>query len=329
MKKLLSLFFVFTLLLSMCACGRSTKSVFESISYGTQDSASVEEESWNYAAESPIDNKYDSFESVIDSKMSIKENNVLDERKLIKTYYLDIQTLEFDSFINTLEKNIKAYNGYVESSSVSGNSINYKANRYANYTIRIPSDKVDAFLEKVNGEATITNKTENIKDITLDYVDTESRIASLQTEYDRLLELLAEAENIDTIIALESRLSEVRYQLESFKSQLRTYDNQVSYSTVDMGIAEVERVSSKEEKTVLDRIGVGLGNTFYNIAEDAKDLLVWFISNIPYFVVVLLVAVIIVLVVKLIIKKIKKRKNKGIACKNNPVESNTEKETKE
>ena len=80
-------------------------------------------------------------------------------------------------------------------------------------------------------------------------MDTEARISSLQTEYDRLLELLAQAESVDSLISLEARLSDVRYQLESYKSQLRTYDNLVDYSTVSISVSQVLRVTSPEEKS--------------------------------------------------------------------------------
>ena len=36
---------------------------------------------------------------------------------------------------------------------------------------------------------------------------------------------------MEDIITIEQRLSDVRYQLESMESQLRSYDNRVDYST--------------------------------------------------------------------------------------------------
>ena len=54
----------------------------------------------------------------------------------------------------------------------------------------------------------------------------------LETEQQRLLELLETAESLDDILTIESRLTEVQYELDSKESQLRTYDNQIDYSTV-------------------------------------------------------------------------------------------------
>ena len=44
------------------------------------------------------------------------------------------------------------------------------------------------------------------------------------------MELISEAKDVDAIIALETRLSEIRYELESIESSLRVYDNQVTFS---------------------------------------------------------------------------------------------------
>ena len=63
------------------------------------------------------------------------------------------------------------------------------------------------------GTVTYTNKSS--EDITLDYVDVESRIEALEVEQERLLALLESAQDLESVIQLESRLSEVRYQLET------------------------------------------------------------------------------------------------------------------
>mgnify|MGYP002226154573 CR=1 FL=1 len=85
--------------------------------------------------------------------------------------------------------------------------------------------------------------------MTLTYVDLQSHRDALQTEQERLLQLLEQAESIEDIITIEQRLSDVRYQLESMESQLRSYDNQVDYSTVYLYIDEVEVYTPVEEET--------------------------------------------------------------------------------
>ena len=72
---------------------------------------------------------------------------------------------------------------------------------------------------------------------------------SLNAYKSLILELLEKAGTVEDIITIEGRLSEVRYQLEAYASQLRTFDNQVDYSTVHINISEVERETKVEPKT--------------------------------------------------------------------------------
>lgn len=233
---------------------------------------------------------------------SISDGSVPSSRKLIRTFDLDVETLEFDSFIASLKNEVSALGGYIENSSINGNSYNYSSNRNAGFTCRIPSEKLDEFINTIGGLGNITYSYEDTTDVTLQYVDTEARIKSLQTEYDQLLELLAEAENIDTIILLQQRLTEVRYQLESYQSQLRTYDNLVDYSTVHLNVNEVRRISAPEQKTVWERISADFSDNLYDIWINAEDFFVWFVASIPYFIIWAAVIVAIVFVFRFILK---------------------------
>ena len=50
---------------------------------------------------------------------------------------------------------------------------------------------------------------------------------------------LALPETTADLLEFESQLSDVQYQLESYTCQLRSMDQQVSYSTVDIYLREV------------------------------------------------------------------------------------------
>ncbi len=113
------------------------------------------------------------------------------------------------------------------------------------------------FLSQVAENGNITSRSEQETDVTLDYVDLDSHKAVLLAEQERLLSFLEQAETVEEMIMLESRLSEVRYQIESMERQLRTYDNQVEYSTVYLSITEVVELTPVpvRQQTTWERIG--------------------------------------------------------------------------
>ena len=135
--------------------------------------------------------------------------------------------------------------GYVEQSEVSQNEPQSHAQgkRYASYTLRIPADGLEAFKQELQEKGTITRQSERVEDVTLNYVDVESHITALKTEQESLLKMLEQADTIETILAIQNQLTQVRYQLESYESQKRTYDNDINYSAVYVYVQEVERES--------------------------------------------------------------------------------------
>lgn len=303
MKKSLCILIAIVIILSFSGCGSSP------IAGLNAKNASMD---WNYSAMTeeapammPEPNAKEDYSAFNDGNYGgASESNVLSERKMIRTFDLTVETLEFEDFIGTLRSTVSSFGGYIENSNVEGNSYNYSSNRYASFTCRIPSNKLDEFVNSVDGLGNVTYRNENQQDVTLSYVDTEAHIASLQTEYDRLLELLAEAENLDSIIVLEERLSEVRYQLESYKSQLRTYDNLVDYSTVNVYVNEVKRVTNvSETETVWQRIAKEFDDNLYDVWRGLEDFFVWVIANIPYFAVLAVIIIIIVVIINLLLRK--------------------------
>ncbi len=251
-------------------------------------------------------------EDVMDSSGVTSENGLESQvengRKLIRTIDLSLQTTDFDSVLSDLSAKTTELGGYIESSSVSGNSYYYQSTRYASYTIRIPSDQLDQFVTVVSDLGNVTQKNESVDDVTLQYVDVESRKKALETEQERLLELLAQAENMEDLLAIESKLSDVRYELENYGSQLRMLDNQIDYSTVNVDVDEVERVTDTGEKSFFGEIKDRFGNSLYTVGRDLREFVIVVLGSLPILVVWAVIIVMIVLAVRKIFRGKKKKK---------------------
>lgn len=222
-------------------------------------------------------------------------------RKLIRTVHLSVETTAFDQLITSISQSVMDAGGYMESSDISGTSISDSlGHRYAYLTVRVPADRLDSFIALVGEQGNITNKSENTQDVTLQYSDIESRKKSLTIEQDRLWELLAKAESMDAIIALESRLSEIRYELESFESQLRTYDNQVDYSTVSINIDEVKVLTPTTPDTILTRIQKGFSRNLQGVCNGLVNFFIWLLSSLPTLVLLGVILLVILAVLRLI-----------------------------
>ena len=287
------------LAVSMTACGSnsySTGSGSANYKESARIDAPCETPSEEEAGAANVDTGGGSF-SELASQASVPTNLNL---KLIWRADIRMETLQFDQSISSITEKVSQLGGFVENSYTSGGSDlqgNYME-KYATLTLRVPADKLNDFLSDLGDYGTITRQNLSSENISLEYADTEARKRALETEYDRLLELMAKAESIDTVIALEARMSEVRLQLDALSSQLRSYDNLVDYSTVEIDIQEVRKISPTNAVTVTERIKNGFSNSLYSVGVFLEDLMIFLIVNIPIFVVIALFAALVLFIVK-------------------------------
>lgn len=214
------------------------------------------------------------------TSVGIEEN-----RKLIRTVNIEAETSDLDAILADLDAQLAQLGGYVQNKSVqNGRNGSY---RYAKVTLRIPADKVDLFVGHVEDATNILSSSENAEDVTLKYAATESRIKALETKEARLLELLAEAKDLNDLLLLENQLADVRQELETVKSQLKLYDSLIDYGTINLTITEVKEftVVEEEEPTAWERIGTGFVRSVKGMWTILTEIFIFLVVALPYLVI--------------------------------------------
>lgn len=250
----------------------------------------------DFLADSYNDSVSEMPESVTDSSATAESTN----RKIVKTAALGIKTKNYDTFMNGVKQKIEQYGGYIEKSQ----EYNYDnaSNRNANMNVKIPADRLDAFIDELAAIGTITSKLVESNDITDSYIDVESRINALETEEETLLGLLEKAENLTDVIELQERLSTVRADLERIKAQKQSYDGMIAYSGISLDINEVERVVEGDD-TFFGEVKEKLMNNLYELGDFFRELAINSIAALPYIAILGVVAVVVIVIVK----KVRKR----------------------
>ncbi len=247
------------------------------------------------------------------------------QRKLITTMNIDAETYDLDAMMNSVEKKVSELGGYIESSSLNMNTNSYSyyynnGDKYyvantASLTIRVPDDKLQNFVDSVEAQSNITYSSSSSEDVTLQYADIETRIKALRTEEDRLLDFMEKAETIEDMMSVEDRLTEVQYELQSYEAKIRTMDNKISYSTINLSIDEVKEYTVIDEENrdgFFQRIADGFMDSLTTVINGFKEFIIWFISNIPHFVVWGALIAIIVFIVKKLTGPKKVKKNETV-----------------
>lgn len=233
------------------------------------------------------------------------------DRKIIKEGSAYIETKDFDHSIAIIDQMIGQSGGFTERKSIRGNSYNASDLRYATIVFRVPSQQFEAIMENMGTIGLVINSNSNGTDITDQYIDSETRLRNLKVQEETLLDILSRAEKLEDVITLEARISEVRYEIETIKNQLKNYDRLVQYSRISIDLAEVVETTKKTPvaRTLGDRVATAFSASIDSFVDHFENFMVWLVYN------WILLAVILVLFIDFIIvlRHRKKRKKNVIS----------------
>ena len=195
--------------------------------------------------------------------------------KIIKTATLRFETQNLETTADNLKQAIGKFNGEVQSDE--------ERNEYntvsRSLTIRVPSHSFDNFIDEINkGVSYFDRKEISSRDVTEEYIDTESRIKTKKALEERYLQLLKKANKVSEMLEIEKELSAIREEIESKQARLQYLQSQVSYSTVELSFYKT--VAEREEATV--SYGSKIGNALKSGFNSLSSLFIGLIQIWPF-----------------------------------------------
>ena len=197
--------------------------------------------------------------------------------KIIYTANLTLESKDYDTARAALDAALNDAGGYLESSSEYSD---VGSSRSVNLTFRVPEENYQSFLDAVAQAGNVTYKSQQADDVTTQYLDIEARLDNLTAQRTRLQELQASADALSDLLQIESSLSDVQYQIESYQSQLNWYANQVQYCTVNITLNEVETLTSTGSSFGA-RLADAFRNGWSNFTAGVQTVLVFLIGAWP------------------------------------------------
>ena len=221
-----------------------------------------------------------------------------DNTKVIHTANFSLQTVEFETSCSYIRTLAAEKGGYLESESVSNNSMWGSSTRYRNasFTVRVPAASYEAFLSGVNENCHVVSLQQQLEDVGAQYFDIEQKLETLNNKHDRLEALLREASDMSDIITIENALSDTEYEINHYKSNLNRYDSLINYSTVYISLQEVERpdTSITETPGFFERLGRSFSEGFATFTDGLSDFAMWLSYNILTIIVIVIIVVVII-----------------------------------
>ena len=223
------------------------------------------------------------------------------ERKIVYTASMRMESTRFDDARAALLAAVEDCGGYLESTDQSGSA--KESSRWVYYTVRVPAGKYTVFLEQAGQAGSVLNLNESAQDITMEYVDVQARLESLENKKVRLEALADKAETTADLLEIENQLTEVQYQLESYTRQMKVMDHQVDYCTVDISLREVATLTPTGV-SFGERIADAFTGGWTAFAAFVQDAVVAIIYNLPLLIIFGILAAVLVPVLR------KRRQNK-------------------
>lgn len=106
----------------------------------------------------------------------------------------------------------------------------------------------------------LDRKSISARDVTRQYYDLETRLASKRAVVARYREILKSARNVEEILAVEENLRKVVEEIEAAEGSLRYLKDQVQQSTLNVLMYESYEQPEVRRRSFLSRIGNALSS---------------------------------------------------------------------
>ena len=213
--------------------------------------------------------------------------------KIIKNASLRFEVKDLALTYKTLLENCKKNNAIIQNDTE--NNDDYRVSR--SMIIRVPSANFDAFIADISkGVNYFERKEISSQDVTSEYIDHQSRIASKTKLENRYLELLKKATKVQEMLEIEKQLSEIREEIEAKQGQLNYLQNQVSMSTVALEFFKNTPANGGARTSFFGKIWNAIVSGFNSIAN-------FFVKLIELWPFILILVAIIYFIRRRIIKK--------------------------
>ena len=198
-----------------------------------------------------------------------------------------------------IEQKVNEYGGYIVESNVYRESDRLVSGMI---TVRVPEKHFQRFLADAEEEAAeILERNVTGQDVTEQYVDLESRVKSKRAVEERLLEFMGKAEKTADLLNISSDLAKVQEEIEVIVGQMKYFENQTSFSTIEIFMYEDRVIVPEIDSLDLDtweKTKKQLVTSTNFLLAAASGVIVFLIGNLPVIAILLLGGVGIYFIIK-------------------------------
>ncbi len=149
---------------------------------------------------------------------------------LVRYGNVSLEVSDADASLKSITKLIARVGGYLSASSRSGTG----AETYVSATFRVPADSFDTVMSGLREEGEVLYEDVSSYEVTMQLVDLEARLKNLRASEAAFLELLGRASSVSDVLLVQTELSRVQGDIESYEAQRSALADQVAMTSISV-----------------------------------------------------------------------------------------------
>lgn len=145
---------------------------------------------------------------------------------LIYQAYLGLAVFHVDENLDSIEERSRAFGGYLVARSASS------------ITVRVPAEKFRGMVAEILLMGEVYRRDVSAQDVTAEFTDIQIRLKNALAVRERLVELLARANQVEEALQVEKQLGRLSEEIERMKGRLKLLGELSSYSTISVEFSE-------------------------------------------------------------------------------------------
>jgi hypothetical protein len=169
------------------------------------------------------------------------------DRKLVRRADISITVPDVDAAAAKVRAIAASAKGMVTAEAISSEPDDTTVGGFSTITISVPTAELDGTLDRLAEIGKVHSRNASTDDVTAQYVDTESRVKTMQASVGRVRALMSQATKLSEIVALEGELTRRQADLEATQTQLAALDDAVALAPVEVRLSTDEKVLEEED----------------------------------------------------------------------------------
>ncbi len=148
----------------------------------------------------------------------------------------------FDSKLAEVRTLVESEGGYIAGTdaqaSPTTDSTQNSQIRTGVISFMVPAGHFDDTIDQLSKVGKVQSEHITGTDVSAQYVDLNARLANAEAQHAAMLALLAKAQNINEIIAVQNQIGQITAQIEQLKGQIKYLNDNTAYSNVSVTLTE-------------------------------------------------------------------------------------------